>query len=152
MTEWESVTPRRDARFVGWGDKEGQHITGKVLEVGTGFDMNDNRVPELTIELTEPAASFVKGGRTDYEVGTEVIVTCGQSNLKKNITAAALSPGDLVKITLDSFFQTGKGKAKIFDVKVARGAGGPVAPRQPASVATAPAEPSLGSFDDEAPF
>lgn len=149
MPEWESVTPRRDARFIGWGNQEGQHITGKVLEVGTGFDMNDNPVPELTIELTEPGASVVKGERTNYEVGTEVIVTCGQSNLKKNINAAGLNPGDLVKITLDSFFQTNKGKAKIFDVKVARGAGGPVEPREP-RVSAAPAD--FGSFDDEPPF
>lgn len=143
MPEWESVTPRRDAPFIGWGDKEGQHVTGKVLEVGTGLDLNDNRVPELTIELTEAATSVVKGERSQYDVGTDVIVTCGQSNLKKSITAAALSPGDLVKITLESFFPTPKGKAKIFDVKVARGAGGPVAPREPAV-------PVGGPWDSEA--
>lgn len=145
MSEWEDVLPQRGS-FIGWSNEPGQHITGKVLDVGTGNDMNNNPVPELTIELTEPGFSFAKGQRTDHEVGTLVTVTCGQANLKKNIIAARLQAGDFVKITLDRLFKTERGNAKIFDVKVRRGEG----PRVPVTV---PAQASFG--DDlraESPF
>ncbi len=148
MSEWESVTPRRDASFFGWGNKEGQSLTGTVLEVGTGNDINDNRVPELTIELTEESSSFVKGEWTTFPVGTVVILTCGQANLKKNVNAANLNAGDDVKITLDSFFPTAKGKAKIFDLKLRRNAN----PQVLTSAAPAQSSFSGGGFDSEAPF
>jgi hypothetical protein len=117
-----------------------------VLSAGTGNDINGNPVPELTIELTEAAFSFSKGQRSDHEEGELVTVTCGQSNLRKKISAANLQAGDFVKITLDRLFKTERGNAKIFNVKVRRGEG----PRQPAAAARA-TQTSFGDDLDAAP-
>lgn len=143
MSEWESVSSQRGS-FYGWANQTGQSVTGNVLSIGTGKDINENPVPELQIELTEATKSFSKSEWSEIESGEVITLTCGQSNLKKGIIAAKLNAGDAVKITLDSLFPTAKGNAKIFDVKVRRGTAPPVtqttfAPPQQTSFGPVPA-------------
>lgn len=132
-TNWEDIEVPRGA-YVGWGDQIGQHVTGKVLdfEPSGGTDFNGNICPQLAIELVEPAASFnKKGERTDYPAGELVNLTCGQVSLKRAVKAADPAPGDLVKITLGNLVSTSNGTVKEFNIKIARGAGGPVHRPQP---------------------
>lgn len=145
MTTWESIEVPRGA-YIGWGNKKGQHVTGKVIDYSPegGNDFNGNACPAATIELTETAASFNKDGdRTDYAAGELIQLNAGQVSLKRALRAADPSPGDLVKITLVNLAKTEKGTVKEFDIKIARGAGGPVKPK------AAQADPA---DDDEPPF
>jgi hypothetical protein len=145
MTTWETVEVPRGA-YIGWGSKKGQHVTGKVLDYQPegGTDFNQNPCPSATIELTENAASFTKDGdRSEHEAGSLVQLNAGQVSLKRALRAADPAPGDLIKITLVNLAKTDKGSVKEFDIKIARGAGGKVAPK-PAAVAEAD--------DDEPPF
>ena len=131
MTTWEEVQVPRGA-YLGWGTKAGQHVTGKVLEYNAdgGTDFAGNPCPAATIELTEAAASFNKDGdRTDFPVGEIIQLNAGQVSLKRALRAADPSPGDLVKITLSNLAKTDKGTVKEFEIKIARGAGGPVKPK-----------------------
>lgn len=141
MPDWETIESTAGG-FIGWGTKTGQHVTGKVVDysIDGGTDFNGNRCPQLTIELTEKAASFNKEGvRTDFEPGEMVNVTCGQASLKSTIRRADPSPGDLLKITLSELAKTTNGTAKVFEIKIARGTGA-----KPAAAAAAD--------DDEPPF
>lgn len=153
--EWESVrVPGSNSPFIGWGIKPGQHVTGKVLSYGdrSGRTQKNDPVPQIEVELIEPAASFNKfQERTDYEAGTEVKLTASQKNLERNLIAAQPRPGDLIKITLEKLVPSGEGQAKLFDVKIKRNSGGP-AP-QPAPVQAPPQQAGFGdNFDDEPPF
>jgi hypothetical protein len=125
--DWETVDVPQGA-FIGWGTREGQHVTGKVLTYGAaaGSDFDGNPCPQLTIELIEPAASFNKAGeRTNYPAGELVSLTVGQYGLKAAVIRANPEPGDLLKITLTGVSKTNKGNdIKNFDLKIARGAGG----------------------------
>lgn len=132
MTNWEDVSTPAGA-YIGWGTSVGQHCTGKVLSYSDtgGTNFAGDPCPQISIELTEPAASFNKEGqRTDFPAGELVVVNAGQANLSRGVRAAALDAGDLVKITLVDFAKTANGTAKIFNIKVARGAGGQAAPAQ----------------------
>ena len=145
MTTWETVEVPRGS-FIGWGTKKGQHVTGKVLDYQPegGTDFNQAPCPSATIELTESAASFNKDGdRSEHEAGSLVQLNAGQVSLKRALRAADPAPGDLIKITLVNLAKTDKGSVKEFDIKIARGAGGKVAPK-----AAAVAEVD----DDEPPF
>lgn len=125
MTNWEEVDVPRGA-FISWGATTGQHVTGKVLSFDPtgGRDFNDNVCPQLSIELTEAAASINKqGDRTDYDAGELVVLNCGQVSLKRAVHAAQLEVGDLVKIELSNLVKVDKGQVKEFSIKVARGAG-----------------------------
>lgn len=128
MTQWEEVEVPRGA-FIGWGNKPGQHVTGKVLEFSLdgGRDFYDKPCPSAAIELTEPASSFNKEGeRTIHEAGTLIQINAGQVSLKRALRAADPSPGDLVKIALEQIVKgAGKngGDVKEFGIKIARGAG-----------------------------
>lgn len=142
MTEWETIESTAGG-FIGWGTKAGQHVTGKVVDysIDGGTDFGGNRCPQLSVELTEKAASFNKEGeRTDYEAGEIINLTCGQASLKSTIRRTDPSPGDLIKITLSDLAKTANGTAKVFEIKIARGAG--VAGKQ------AETQPN----DDEPPF
>lgn len=147
MTEWESVEVPRGA-YIGWGMKPGQHVTGKVIEYAPegGSDFYQKPCPSVTIELTEPAASFNKAGdRTDHAAGELVQLNAGQVSLKRALRAADPSPGDLVKITLDNIIKgAGKngGDVKEYAIKIARGAG----------VSAKPADAAATTDDDEPPF
>ncbi len=141
-TNWETVEVPRGA-YVSWGNKTGQHVTGKVLEYALegGRDFNGNPCPTVAIELTEKAASINKEGeRTDFDAGELVQLNAGQVSLKRALRAADPSPGDLVKITLESLVKTDKGTVKEFGIKIARGAG----------VSSKPA--AAAADDDEPPF
>ncbi len=136
--------------FIGWGNAKGQHVTGKVLEYGdsAGEDTKGNACPQVTVELIEPAASFDKlGNRTDFPAGELVSLTCSQIQLKRGIKAAALEPGDLVRISLDDVrvLPNNGNTLKEFSIKVKRGAGGPV-------TRPAPASASFGGSEDQPPF
>lgn len=126
MTQWEEIDVPKGA-YIGWGTTTGQHVTGKVLaydETG-GTDFNGNPCPQLSVELTEKAASFNKEGeRTDFDAGELVVLNCGQVSLKRAVRAAALNTGDLVKIELANLVKTANGTVKEMAIKVARGAGG----------------------------
>lgn len=159
---WEDVNVPRGA-YIGWGEHVGQHVTGRVLDYQPtgGTDFDGNVCPQLSVELTEPAASFNKQGeRTDYPAGDLVVLNAGQASLKRAIKAADPSPGDLVKITLESFANGKKGLVKEFGIKIARGATpppaqpspfqqhAPAAPAQPfqQAVQPAPAAPAAKPF------
>lgn len=146
MTTWETIEAPSGS-FIGWGTRKGQHITGRVVEyaIDGGTDFNGSKCPLLSIELTDKAASFNKEGeRTDHEPGSLVNITAGQVKLKSVITRADPSPGDLLKVELTGVTKTANGNTlKEFDIKIARGAGGKVAPK-----AAAVAEVD----DDEPPF
>lgn len=147
MTNWETIEVPRGA-YLGWGNKKGQHVTGKVLEYSPdgGTNFAGDPCPAATIELTEPAASFNKEGeRTDYPAGEIIQLNAGQVSLKRALRAADPSPGDLVKITLDSLVKTDKGTVKEFGIKIARGAGG-------ATTKSKAAEADSAVDDDEPPF
>lgn len=146
MTQWETIEVPRGA-YVGWGSKPGQHVTGKVVDYQAdgGTDFAGARCPSIAVELTEKAASFNKDGdRTDFAAGELVQLNAGQVSLKRALRAADPAPGDLVKITLDNLVKTANGTVKEFGIKIARGAGGPVAKPQAAQ-----ADPV---DDDEPPF
>lgn len=122
---WEDVDVPRGA-FISWGATTGQHVTGKVLsfDPAGGSDFNGNPCPQLSIELTEQAASINKEGqRTDFPAGELVVLNCGQVSLKRAVHAAQLNVGDLVKIELSNLVKVDKGTVKEFSIKVARGAG-----------------------------
>lgn len=145
MTNWETVEVPRGA-YLGWGNKKGQHVTGKVLEYSPdgGTNFAGDPCPSATIELTEPAASFNKEGeRTDFPAGEIVQLNAGQVSLKRALRAADPNPGDLVKITLENLAKTDKGTVKEFGIKIARGAGG-----TPKTAAAAVEDDD----SDEAPF
>lgn len=124
-TQWETIDVPRGA-YISWGEKTGQHVTGSVLAIDPagGTDFNGNTCPQVTLELTERAASINKAGeRRDYEPGEFVVLNAGQVSLKRALLAAQLNPGDVVKITLSNLAATSKGTVKEFDIKVARGVG-----------------------------
>lgn len=161
MTNWDEIAEIEVPRgsFIGWGDRAGQHVTGKVLSYSEngGTNFANEPCPQISVELTEQAASFNKAGeRTDFPAGELVTINAGLANLLRAVRTAALNPGDLVKITLADFEKTANGTVKIFSIKVARGAGGPVTPRQaPAAAPAAPpaADPwATKPVQDEPPF
>lgn len=124
MTDWEEVEVPRGA-YIGWGNKPGQHVTGKVLEytIDGGTDFNGNPCPTLAVELVEKAASINKeGDRSDHEPGEIVQLNAGQVSLKRALRAADPTPGDLVKIELQNLAKTANGTVKEFGIKIARGA------------------------------
>lgn len=119
---WEDIEPPMGA-FIGWGQKKGQKVVGKVTEYDEfgGTDYNGKECPLLEIELTEKAASFnKKGERTNHDPGETVLLSCGQINLKKKIKRAELAHGDLIRIVLDDFLDTANGTVKEFTVQVDR--------------------------------
>lgn len=130
MTEWEEVAIPTGS-FVGWGAKAGQHVTGKVIDysIEGGTDFNQKPCPQLTIELTEQAASFNKeGDRVDFPAGDLVQITCGQVKLKQGIRAADPKVGDILKIELTDVTRLANGNSmKTFGIKIARGTGVAVA-------------------------
>jgi hypothetical protein len=147
MTEWETVEVPKGA-YIGWGNKAGQHLTGKVLayEPVGGTDFYNEPCPQVAIELTEEAWSFNKDGdRTKFDAGELVQLNAGQVSLKRALRAADPSPGDLVKITLENIQPLKGGKTvKEFGIKIARGAGGPVTPKPKA-------DDGWGTSDDDSP-
>jgi len=151
--QWETVTSTPGG-FIGWGNTEGQHVTGKVLDYSPdgGTDFNGNRCPQISIELTEPAASFNKHGeRTDYAAGETVTLTCGQKSLHQAMLRAAPAPGDLIKVVLTGLAKTQNGAAKVFEIKIARGAAGSAAPAAPTQQPVGQ-QASFGAADDAPPF
>ena len=145
MTEWESVDVPKGA-YIGWGNKPGQHVTGKVLDYNPtgGTDFYSEPCPQIAVELTEKAHSFNKDGASStFDVGELVQLNAGQVSLKRALRAADPKPGDLVKITLENIAPLKGGKTvKEFGIKIARGAGGPVKAKVD----------SFGERDDEPPF
>ena len=154
--EWESVSTGRGA-YIGWGQTPGQHVTGKVVSYGersgTTPPPKSLPVPEVGIELTETAASFNKfGERTDHEPGTTVLLTASQKNLERGLLNAQPKPGDLLKITLEKLVPSGEGTAKVYDILIARGAGGPVEQAVQAQAQASSQATFGGQFDAEPPF
>lgn len=174
MPEWESVQVPRGA-FISFGTEKGQFVEGKVLtiDLSGGKDLKGNPVPQLSVELTAPAASVKKNGdRTDYEAGTAVRITASQGGLKDAIIAARINPTDLIRIELTDVVQLRNGNtAKNFDLKVARATEPAPAYQAPAAPASDPwgsqqsfapggfnqqaqpqASPSFAGFESSAPF
>jgi len=126
MVEWETVEVPRGS-YIGWGNKTGQHVTGKVVDysVDGGTDFNGARCPHIGIELAEKADSYTKDGdRSEHPAGELVQLNAGQVSLKRALRQADPQPGDLIKITFSGTFKTTTGTGKEFDIKIARGAGG----------------------------
>jgi hypothetical protein len=122
--EWEDVVVPQGT-FIGWGEI-GQQVTGYVLgydETG-GVDYNKQPCPQLVIELTEPCINFRKEGTEKEKIaaGEFVTITCGQANLKRNIRAAALEVGNLVRVIFESTYKADLGTGKSFKVQVNRSA------------------------------
>lgn len=144
MTEWEEVSVPRGA-YISWGNKPGQHVTGKVLayDITGGTDFAGKSCPSVEIELVESAVSINKDGdRSTFESGEIVQLNAGQVSLKRALRAADPTVGDLVKITLSSLVKSANGTVKEFEIKIARGAGA-------ASSATSQSD---SSSDDDPPF
>lgn len=146
--QWEEIDVPRGA-FIGWGNRTGQHVTGRVMgyDERGGTDFNGDPCPQLQIELTERAASINKENeRTDYPAGELVVLNCGQVSLKRAVRAAALDVGDLVKIELVNLVKVSNGTVKEFGIKVARGAGGS------APAPSDPTDPDESELEADAPF
>lgn len=127
--------------FIGWHDQPGQVVTGKVLDYDQagGQDFNGGACPQMVLELVDAASSFNKqGDRTDFQAGEMVTITAGQANLRRSVIAAQLNVGDIVRITRSGNAKTDKGTVKLFELQVARGAGG----GQPAPADMNPGTPS----------
>ena len=124
MTNWENIEVPQGT-FIGWG-KIGQTVTGKVLSYAPegATDFGGNPCPQLVIELTEAATNYKDKGATSetLDAGEFATITAGQANLKRNLNAATLNAGDLVRITFDDTYKTPSGEGKSFKVQVARGA------------------------------
>ena len=134
MTNWETIEVPRGA-YISWGNKPGQHVTGKVLgyDPAGGTDFAGNSCPSVEIELIEPAASINKEGeRADHMAGEIVQLNAGQVSLKRALRAADPNIGDLVKIELSNLAKTTNGTVKEFSIKIARGASKPAT--KPAAV------------------
>lgn len=130
---WEDVDVPRGA-YISWGNQVGQHVTGRVVDFDPtgGVDFAGNVCPQLSIELTEPAASINKEGvRTDFPAGELVVLNCGLVSLKRAVKAADPAPDDLVKITLDGLVKTANGTVKEMGIKIARTGHAKQAPAAP---------------------
>lgn len=124
MTDWQDIEIPQGT-FIGWGEI-GQTITGKVLSYSAdgGSDFGGNPCPQVVIELTDSATNYRDKGATKESIdsGELVTLTCGQAKLKRNIVAASLSVGDLVRVRYDDNYKTASGEGKSFKVQVARAA------------------------------
>jgi hypothetical protein len=138
MSEWETIEAPAGS-FIGWGSSKGQHVTGKVLDftMDGGTDFGGNRCPQISIELTEPAASFNKAGdRRDVPAGETVNITAGQVKLKTVLSQTNPSRGDKIRIELKDVIKTNTGNTlKDFVVQIKRNG------------ATAPAAAPADDFD-----
>lgn len=138
--------------FIGWGDRKGQYVEGKILDYAEagGTDFKKEPCPLLEIELSRPASSFNKEGeRTIYDPGTEVMVTCGTANLKKYIKKVArngIQAGNLIRIELAGFEKVPNGTVKLFEIQIDRSVSAP------ASGDDHDSSSGGGSDDDEPPF
>lgn len=153
MPEWEQIEVPR-GQYIGWGNREGQHVTGTVLDIDPhgATTVNGDPCPLLEIELTEAAASFDKeGNQTNFGAGETVCLSVSQKNLQRGIKKAALRSNDLVKIELIDKERTANGTVKIFDIKVARGAGKARSNGQ-SQPKPQPAAAGFGNADEEPPF
>lgn len=142
MSDWETIEAPVGS-FIGWGATKGQHVTGTVLDftMDGGTDFGGNRCPQISIELTEPAASFNKAGeRRDIPAGEPVNITAGQVKLKTVLSQTNPSRGDQIRIELKDVIRTNTGNTlKDFLVQIKRNG------------ATAPAA-SFDGGDDSPPF
>ena len=140
MTDgWEDVPVPKGA-FISWGDTPGQSVIGKVLSYDEqgGTDFAGKECPQIDIELVDDAYSVNKlGERFDYPAGELVTLNAGLVNLKRALRSAEPRAGDLIKITFASTFKSKNGTAKLFDVKMKRGAA---------------VTSSAAAVDDEPPF
>ena len=132
MSDWETIEAPVGS-FIGWGATKGQHVTGKVLDftMDGGTDFGGNRCPQISIELTEAAASFNKAGeRRDIPAGETVNITAGQVKLKTVLSQTNPSKGDQIRIELKDVIRTNTGNTlKDFLVQIKRnGATAPAAP------------------------
>ena len=158
MVAWEKVEVPPSGHFIGWGRKEGQHVTGEVVEYDEtgGTDFGGKVCPQIEVLLTERAASFNKAGdRTNYEPGERVVITCGSYELKRAIPAADPHVGDMIKVVMDGEDDLPNGNTvKRFSLQVARGGGdtGAKAKRErPVKAVPEPAATEVAD-DDEIPF
>lgn len=125
MPNWQKVEAPRGS-YIGWGSRTGQHVTGTVVDYDEhgGTDYAGKPCPLLEIELTERAASFDKElNRTNFDAGELVMLTCGQTALKRHVKKAEPKRGDLIQIKLDRTEKSANGTVKLFDVQIARGQG-----------------------------
>ena len=121
-TIWEDVVVPKGA-YISWGNQIGQFVQGKVVDFSlTGGSYYDGTVcPQLSVELTEPAASIDKEGvRTNFDAGEFVVLNCGQVSLRRAVKAADPKVGDLIKIVLKELVKTTNGTVKEFAIQIAR--------------------------------
>jgi hypothetical protein len=139
MSDWETIEAPVGS-FIGWGGTKGQHVTGKVLDftLDGGTDFGGNRCPQISIQLTEDAASFNKAGeRRDIPAGETVNITAGQVKLKTVLSQTNPSKGDQIRIELKDVIRTNTGNTlKDFLVQIKRN--GATAAAAPADTFDAP--------------
>jgi hypothetical protein len=137
MSEWDETIEAPAGSFIGWGNSKGQHVTGKVLDftLDGGTDFGGNRCPQISIQLTEDAASFNKAGeRRDIPAGETVNITAGQVKIKSALSMLNPAPakGDKIRIELKDVIRTNTGNTlKDFLVQIKRN-GATAAPAAPA--------------------
>lgn len=133
---WEEVEAPI-GNFIGWG-RVGQTVTGKVIFYthDGGTDFNGQACPQITIELQGQADSYKEKGTqlVSFDSGQVVMINAGQANLKANVVAAQLMPGNLVQIAYVGDQALPGGKAvKQFKIRVNRQAGVSTQQRNPAA-------------------
>ena len=109
--------------YIGWAPNPGQVVKGYVTEYAPlgATDFAGAACPLLSVELTEPTWSVNKNmERTDFPTGEAVNITCGQANLKRNVQAANLTPGDYIELAFTETAKTANGTVKLFKLGVAR--------------------------------
>jgi hypothetical protein len=110
--------------FVGWADKPGQKMTGRVLSYSDidGRDFNGNECPLVVAELIEDFTNYRDKGTTKetLKAGELVSITCGQANLKRTVRAATLEPGYLFILEFTDTYKTAQGDGKAYSMQVDR--------------------------------
>jgi len=117
---WEDVDVPRGS-YISWGEV-GQTVTIEVVSysatAGSGY--KDEQVPEVVGILQLDCINYRKGVKETLSKGEFVTITCSQANINKAVRAAALEPGNLVRITFEDTYETPKGDGKAFKVQVNR--------------------------------
>lgn len=89
-------------------EEPGDSISGTITKVYPGTDYNGNPCPVLDLNVGE---------------GEERTVSCGQANLKAQVTALKPKVLDTITITFTHTEQAEKGKRKVFKIEHVPGPG-----------------------------
>lgn len=95
----------RTGDFQTWDDI-GDTLAGDIIDVRKGEDFNGRPCPELVIRNDD---------------GRDIVMTCGQANLRAQIMDLKPETGDRIKVAFVRTEKADKGQKKIFEIKVVQG-------------------------------